>query len=85
MMRARPQPRPANASLSCVPIDDIWISGCLDRRGVDKYIVPASGMMRTVHRQRGTMTLHDVPNGRRHNNNEAIAFFSDSWKIFSHR
>src|SRR5205814_6481884 len=66
-------------------MDDIWISGCLDRRGVEKYIVPASGMMRTVFRQRWTMTLHDVPNGRRHNNNEAIAFFSDSWNIFSPR
>jgi hypothetical protein len=42
-------------------------------------------MMRTVFRQRWTMTLNHVPNGRRHNNNEAIAFFSDSWKIFSQR
>jgi hypothetical protein len=66
-------------------MDDIWISGCLDRRGVEKYIVPTSEMMRTVFRQRWTMTLHDVPNGRRHNNNEAIAFFSDTWKIFSPR
>jgi hypothetical protein len=66
-------------------MDDIWISGCLDRRGVEKYIVPTSRMMRTVGKQRRTMTLHDVPNGRRHNNNEAIAFFSDSWKVFSPR
>lgn len=66
-------------------MDDIWISGCLDRRGIEKYIVPTSRMMRTVYRQRWTMTLHDVPNGRHHNNNEAIAFFSDSWKIFSPR
>jgi hypothetical protein len=66
-------------------MDDIWISGCLDRRGIEKYIVPTSRMMRTVRQQLGTMTLHDVPNGRRHNNNEAIAFFSDSWKIFSPR
>jgi len=66
-------------------MDDIWISGCLDRRGVEKYIVPTSRMMRTVNRQRWTMTLHDVPDGRRHNNNEAIAFFADSWKIFSQR
>jgi len=66
-------------------MDDIWISGCLDRRGVEKYIVPTSRMMRTVNRQRWTMTLHDVPNGRRHNNNEAIAFFADSWNVFSPR
>lgn len=66
-------------------MDDIWISGCLDRRRVEKYIVPTSCMMRTVNRQRWTMTLHDVPNGRKHNNNEAIAFFADSWKIFSPR
>jgi hypothetical protein len=66
-------------------MDDIWISGCLDRRGVKKYVVPASAMMRTVRQQSGTMTLHDVPNGRRHNNNEAIAFFSDTWNVFSHR
>jgi len=66
-------------------MDDIWISGCLDRRGVKKYVVPASAMMRTVRQQSGTMTLHDVPNGRRHNNNEAIAFFSDTWNVFSPR
>jgi hypothetical protein len=66
-------------------MDDIWISGCLDRRGVEKYIVPTSEMMRTVFRQRWTMSLHDVPNGRKRNNNELMAFFSDSWKIFSPR
>ena len=66
-------------------MDDIWISGWLDRRGVEKHVVPASGMMRTVNRQRWTMTLHDVPNGRKHNNNEAMLFFADSWKIFSPR
>src|SRR4030095_2633180 len=38
-------------------MDDIWISGCLDRRGVQKYIVPTSRMMRTVHQQVGTRTL----------------------------
>jgi hypothetical protein len=66
-------------------MDDIWISGNLDRREVDKYVVPTSAMMRTVNRQRWTMTLHDVPNGRKQNNNEAMAFFADSWKIFSPR
>jgi hypothetical protein len=66
-------------------MDDIWISGCLDRRGVEKYVVPASRMMRTALRQFGTMTLHDVPNGRRHSNNETIEFFSSSWNIFSSR
>jgi hypothetical protein len=63
-------------------MDDIWISGCLERNGVDKYIIPASGMMRTSLRQIGTMTLHDVPNGRQHNNDETIEFFSANWKIF---
>ena len=29
--------------------------------GVERYVVPASGMMRTALRQRGTMSLHDVP------------------------
>jgi hypothetical protein len=66
-------------------MDDIWIAGSLDRRGVEKYVVPTSAMMRTVNRQRWTMTLHDVPNGRKHNNNEAMLFFADSWKIFSRR
>ena len=66
-------------------MDDIWISGCLDRRGVQKFIVPTSRMMQTVRQQVGTMTLHDVPNGRRHNNDEAIAFFTDSWNVFSPR
>lgn len=66
-------------------MDDIWISGCLDRRGIEKYAVPASAMMRTVRQQRGTMTLHDIPEGRQYNNDEAIAFFSDTWKIFAPR
>jgi len=87
------QPRSFDAQLwdySAAPagafyMDDIWISGWLDRRKIDKYVVPASGMMRTVRRQVGTMTLHDVPSGRRHNNNETIAYFRDTWKVFSPR
>jgi hypothetical protein len=63
-------------------MDDIWISGCLDRRKIDKYVVPASAMMRTVRRQRGTMTLGEVPNGRRQSNNEVIRFFADTWNVF---
>jgi hypothetical protein len=64
-------------------MDDMWISGCLDRRGVEKYVIPASAMMRSVFRQFGTMNLHDVPNGRRQNNNETIAFFRTSWNVFA--
>jgi hypothetical protein len=56
-------------------MDDIWVSGCLTRRKVQRYVVPASAMMRSVRRQRRTLSLHDVPNGRQHNNNETIAFF----------
>lgn len=66
-------------------MDDIWISGWLDRGKIDKYVVPASAMMRTVARQRRTMTLHDVPGGRRQSNNETIAFFRDTWSLFSLR
>ena len=66
-------------------MDDIWISGWLDRCGVEKYVVPTSAMMRTVPAQRRTMTLHDVPNGRRRNNNEAIAFFAGTWNVLSPR
>jgi hypothetical protein len=66
-------------------MDDIWISGWLDRRNIDKYIVPASGMMRAVRRQAGTMTLHDVPEGRRQRNNETIAFFRETWDVFAPR
>jgi hypothetical protein len=63
-------------------MDDMWISGCLDRRGVQKYVIPASRMMRTALRQLGTMTLHDIPKGRRYSNNETIAFFSKNWNVF---
>src|SRR6476660_346521 len=63
-------------------MDDIWISGCLTRRKVQRYVVPASAMMRSVRRQRRTLSLHDVPNGRQHNNNETIAFFGDAWDVF---
>ena len=64
-------------------MDDIWISGWLDRRRVKKYVVPASAMMRTVPRQWGTMTLYDVPNGPVRSNTEAIEFFRDTWNVFS--
>jgi hypothetical protein len=63
-------------------MDDIWISGCLNRRNVKRYVVPASAMMRSVLRQHRTLSLHDVPNGRQYNNNETIAFFGDTWDVF---
>jgi hypothetical protein len=66
-------------------MDDIWVSGCLTRRKVQRYVAPASAMMRSVHRQRRTLSLHDVPNGRQHNNNETIAFFEDTWDVFAPR
>lgn len=66
-------------------MDDMWISGILDRRGVAKYVVPTSAMMRPVREQKRTMTLHDVPRGRRQNNNETIAFFRGSWNVFAQR
>jgi hypothetical protein len=66
-------------------MDDIWISGCLNRRDVKRYVVPASAMMRSVLRQHRTLSLHEVPNGRQYNNNETIAFFGDCWDIFASR
>jgi hypothetical protein len=64
-------------------MDDIWISGCLNRRDVKRYVVPASAMMRSVFRQRRTLSLHDVPDGRQYNNNETIAFFGDTWDVLA--
>ena len=66
-------------------MDDIWVSGCLTRRKVQRYAIPASAMMRSVRRQRETLSLHDVPNGRQYNNNETIAFFGDVWDVFAPR
>lgn len=63
-------------------MDDIWISGWLDRGGVAKYVVPTEAMMRNNPLQRSTMTLDEVPNGRRWSNNEVIRFFADSWNVF---
>jgi hypothetical protein len=63
-------------------MDDIWISGWLSRRGVKRYVVPASAMMRSVWRQKRTLSLHDVPEGRQYYNNETIAFFGDTWDVF---
>jgi hypothetical protein len=63
-------------------MDDIWISGCLARRNVKRYVVPASAMMRSVWRQRRTLSLHDIPNGRQYNNNETIALFRETWDVF---
>jgi hypothetical protein len=75
----------SNAPAGAFFMDDIWISGCLDRRGVKKYVVPASAMMRTVARQLGTLTLHDVPGGRQPSNNETIRYFHESWNVFASR
>jgi hypothetical protein len=63
-------------------IDDIWISGCLSRRGVKRYVVPASAMMRSVLRQRWTVSLNKIP-GRQKLNNETIAFFRDTWDVLA--
>jgi hypothetical protein len=64
-------------------MDDIWISGWLARHDVKRYAIPTSRMMRSVWRQRRTLSLHDVPNGRQYNNNETIAFFRDAWDVFA--
>jgi len=66
-------------------MDDIWISGWLGRRGVERLVVPASAMMRSLLRQRWTLSLHDVPEGRQYHNNNTIAFFRDSWNILDSR
>jgi len=73
----------SNAPTSAFYVDDIWISAQLDRRGVEKYVVPASRMMRSVRAQSGTMTLYHVPNGSVRSNTEVIRFFRDTWKAFS--
>jgi Glycosyl transferase family 2 len=61
-------------------IDDIWISGHLSRRGVKRYVVPASAMMGSVLRQRWTVSLNKI-RGRQKLNNETIEFFRDAWDI----
>lgn len=58
-------------------IDDIWISAWLSRRGVKRYVIPASARMRSVSRQRRTVSLNKIP-GRQKLNNETIAFFRDA-------
>jgi len=63
-------------------IDDIWISAWLSRRGVKRYVVPASAMMRSVRRQRRTVSLNKI-DGRQKLNNETIAFFRDTWDVFA--
>lgn len=64
-------------------MDDIWISGVLDRRRIAKFVVPSSGWIQQVKQQRGTMTLHDVPGGRQPSNNELIAHFGATWDVFA--
>jgi hypothetical protein len=61
-------------------IDDIWISAWLSRRNVKRYVVPGSAMMRSVRRQRRTVSLNQIP-GRQKLNNEMIAFFRDAWDV----
>ena len=75
----------SDAPASAFYMDDIWISGNLDRRGVEKYVVPASAMMRTARQQAGTMSLHRVPRGRTYHNNEVVEYFRNTWNVFSSR
>ena len=75
----------SDAPASAFYMDDIWISGNLDRRGVEKYVVPTSAMMRTARQQAGTMSLHRVPWGRTYHNNEVVDYFRDTWNVFSSR
>ena len=75
----------SGAPASAFYMDDIWISGHLDRRGVEKFAVPTSAMMRPVRQQSGTMSLHRVPRGRTYHNNQVVAYFRDSWNVFSSR
>src|SRR5436309_9521013 len=63
-------------------IDDIWISAWLSRRGVKRYVVPGSATMRSVRRQRRTLSLNKI-HGRQKLNNETIAFFRDAWDVFA--
>ena len=69
----------STAPASAFYVDDIWISGHLSRRGIKKYVVPASSMMRSVRAQSGTMTLYDVPKGSVPSNTEMLRFFRDDW------
>jgi hypothetical protein len=68
--------------LCCSAIDS-YFNCRLSRGGVKKYVVPGSAMMRSVFRQRRTLSLHDVPDGRQYNNNETIAFFAAAWDVFA--
>src|SRR5437773_9696350 len=61
-------------------IDEIWISAWLSRRGVKRYVVPASAVMRSVRRQRRTVSLNKI-HGRQKLNNETIVFFREAWDI----
>jgi hypothetical protein len=63
-------------------IDDIWISAWLSRSGVKRYVVPASAMMRSVFRQRRTVSLNKI-HERQKLNNEIIAFFRETWDVFA--
>jgi hypothetical protein len=75
----------SDAPTSAFYMDDIWISGNLDRRRVEKFAVPTSSMMRTVPQQSRTMSLHRVPHGRTYHNNEVVEYFRDTWNVFSSR
>src|SRR6266576_6359496 len=72
----------SNAPNGAFYMDDIWISGWLSRKGVKRYVVPASAMMRSVWRQRWTVSLNKIP-GRQKLNNEIIAFFRETWDVFA--
>ncbi len=53
--------------------------------GCGSYLVRArffSAMMRSVSRQRRTVSLNKIP-GRQKLNNETIAFFRDAWDVFA--
>jgi hypothetical protein len=72
----------AHAPGAAFYMDDIWISGWLERAGVEKYVTPSSRRLLNVRAQARTMTLHEVPGGRQPNNNQVIAFFRQDWRDY---
>lgn len=73
----------SSAPAAAFYMDDIWISGWLDRRGVKKFAIPAVARQWNLIRQMGTLSLNHVPNGRQHSNDEVVAYFRDTWNVFA--
>ena len=62
------------APKGCILMDDIWISGHLSRRGIEKIQIPTSKRKSLLQ-----TNVLAIPNDRLELNNKMLKYFSSDW------